>query len=81
MLRYFVLLACLLVSAAASGRSATLIQADYASPHYQTVVAQCGKHVAGAKRHDCIQAKLLALQLRDTLLARRQMAGEVTIAR
>ncbi|KVP96842.1 hypothetical protein WJ97_13260 [Burkholderia ubonensis] len=69
------------MSAAASGRSATLIQADYASPHYQTVAAQCGKHASGAKRHDCIQAKLLALQLRDTLLARRQMAGEVTIAR
>ncbi|KVP39668.1 hypothetical protein WJ87_05655 [Burkholderia ubonensis] len=78
-------MACITISAAASARSAsqstTLIQADYRSPHFQTAADQCRKQSAGARRYDCIQAKLLALQLRETLLARQRMAGEVTIVR
>lgn len=57
-----------------------LIQADFASPHLKTALDQCIKHPPGGKRYDCVQAKLLVLQLREKLLQRRYMEGVVTIA-
>ncbi|KWA84300.1 hypothetical protein WL29_23370 [Burkholderia ubonensis] len=58
-----------------------LIQADFASPHLKTALDHCIKHPPGGKRYDCVQAKLLALQLREKLLEQRYMSGVLTIAR
>lgn len=85
MLRIIVSAACLFAVSPAQSKTVEiatdLVQANFASPHLKTALDQCVKQPPGGKRYDCVQAKLLALELREKLRELRDMSGVLTIVR